>query len=176
MLRFEVPLILSSLLLLSGCVSAAPPAQAPAAPPRKCEIRQSAWCIDQGAFEITDRLAQDSVHDRVWTLRGPFRPESKLVILEPNGCRSGFAETPVLSSYEQKVVWEGRSWDRIRARLKSDGSCDLEVLIPPFDGDPMEWAFSTGLMLVKACKDEACSGESLAELKPRFEKRFREGH
>lgn len=171
-MRFLSFFFLGYLFLLSGCASAAP-TKAPAAPPQKCEIKQAVWCIEQGAFEIIDRLAQDAVHDRIWMLRGSFRPESKLVVLEPNGCRSGVSDTLVLTSYEQGIEWNGRSWDRIRTRLKSDGSCDLEVLMPAFDGDPMEWAFSTGLMLVKACADEKCTGPSLAELKPRFDKQFR---
>lgn len=167
-------LLFSYFFLTSGCVSAAPGAN-PAAPPRRCEIRQAAWCIEQGAFEIVDRLAQDAAHDRVWTIRGQFRPKSGLVILEPNGCRNGVSDTLALSSYEQGINWEGRSWDRIRARLKTDGSCDLDVLMPAFDGDQMEWAFSTGLMLVKTCTDESCAGPSLAELKPQFEAQFRRG-
>jgi hypothetical protein len=126
-------------------------------------------------FEITDRRAEDGVHDRIWTLRDSFRPESKLVILEPNGCRTGFSDALAFSGFEQGVKWQDDSWDRMRVRLKMDGSCDLEVLMPPFTGDPMEWAFSTGLMLVKACKDERCEGQSLSELKPQFEQQFREG-
>lgn len=166
--------LIGCLLCLSGCASAASTIT-PAAPPRKCEIKQAVWCIEQGAFEIIDRLAQDSLHDRIWIVRGSFRPESKLVVLEPNGCRVGVSDMLSLSHYERDIKWEGRSWDRIRARLKSDGSCDLEVLMPAFDGDPMEWAFSTGLVLLKACADVECAGQSLAELKSQFEKQFRQG-
>jgi hypothetical protein len=165
-------LVGASLLASSGCASAAP-TQGPAAPPRHCEIKQAVWCIGQEASEIIDRLVEDGIHDRVWILRGSFRPESKLVVLEPNGCRAGHSDTLSLLSYESGVNWEGRSWDRIKARLKKDGSCDLTVLMPPFDGDQMEWAFSTGLVLVKSCPDESCRGPSLSELKPKFEARFK---
>ncbi len=152
-----------------------PSTQVPAAPPRQCEIKQAVWCIQQGATEIVDRLAEDSVHDRVWTLSDSLRPESKLVVLEPNGCRAGHSDTLDLVSYESDFTWGGRSWNRLRARLKKDGTCDLEVLIPPspYDGDPMEWAFSTGLILVRSCLDDACTGPNLAELKPKFEAQFR---
>lgn len=165
-------LISGSLLSLSGCTSAAP-AQVPAAPPRQCEVKLAAWCIDQEAYEIIGRMAEDGVHDRAWILRGSFRPESKLVVLEPNGCRTGHSDTLSLLSYESGITWEGRSWERVKARLKQDGTCDLEVLMPPFDGDPMEWAFSTGLILVRSCPDEACMGPNLAELKPKFQAQFR---
>ncbi|WP_211288334.1 hypothetical protein, partial [Xanthomonas theicola] len=87
--------------------------------------------------------------------------------------QTGTSDTLVLSSYKRGIQWEGRSWDRIRARLKSDGSCDLEVLVPVFDGDQMEWAFATGLMLIRACTDEKCTGPSLSEFKPTFEEQFR---
>lgn len=160
------------LLSLSGCTSAAS-VQAPAAPPRKCEIKQAAWCIQEGATEIVDRLAEDSVHDRVWTLSDSSSPESKLMVLESNGCRAGRSDTLDLLSYESGFTWEGRSWGRMRARLKKDGTCDLDVLMPAYDGDPMEWAFSTGLILVRSCPDEACTGPNLAELKPKFEAQFR---
>lgn len=165
-------LLIGGMFYLSSCTLVAS-AQAPAAPARRCEIKQAVWCIQEGATEIVDRLAEDSVHDRVWTLSDSFRPESKLVVLESNGCRVGHSDTLDLLSYESGFIWEGRSWDRIRARLKKDGTCDLEVLMPPYDGDPMEWAFSTGLILVKPCSDEACKGPNLGGLKPKFEAQFR---
>ncbi len=168
-------LIGGSLFASSGCASATP-VQGLAAPPRQCEIKQMAWCIQEGAFEIIDRIAEDGIHDRVWILRDSFRPESKLVVLEPNGCRTGRSDALSLLSYESGVTWEGRTWERVKARLKTDGTCDLEVLMPPFDGDPMEWAFSSGLILVGSCPDEACRGPNLAQLKPKFEAQFRKGH
>lgn len=157
----------------NGCAATPPPIQAASAPPWKCELRLSSWCIAEGAYEITRQLANDGVHDRVWSMRGRFKPESKLVILEPNGCNSGFSDDLKLLKFERGVQWENRSWDRLRARLKSDGSCDLTVLLPPYDGDPLEWAFTSGLPLVRPCKDEACESAGLTELKPQFEAQFR---
>ncbi len=170
-MKYVLAAVLSWVLLLGACASHAQSAVAPASPPRHCEIQYSAWCVDQGVFEITSRLAEDSVHDRIWILRGEFVPKSRLIVLEPNGCRSGHSDKLSLVNYESEVQWEGEKWERMRARLKSDGSCDLDVLIPASDGDPMEWAFSTGLMLVKSCVDEKCSGPSLADLKPQVEGR-----
>lgn len=158
--------------VLSASPSIGSPSQ-PSAPPRKCEIRQSVWCIDREVDEITNRIAERSIYDRIWVLQDDLRPESQLVVLEPNGCRAGRSDMLDLLSYENGFTWEGRSWGRMRARLKKDGTCDLEVLMPPYDGDPMEWAFSTGLILVRSCPDDACTGPNLAELKPKFEAEFR---
>lgn len=159
----------------NGYVAASPPGGVAPAPARRCEIRSSAWCIAEGAYEISRQLASDSIHDRVWSMRGRFRPESKLVILEPNGCRSGFSNVLELSRFERDIEWQDRSWDRMLVRLKSDGSCDLTVLLPPYDGDPMEWAFADGLLLVRPCKDEVCESAGLAQLRSQFEQRYREG-
>lgn len=170
-------LLIASAICFFGnaCVAASPPVRAPSAPPLRCEIRLSTWCIAEGAYEITRQLASDGVHDRVWSMRGRFRPESKLVVLEPNGCRSGFSDAQELLRFEQDIAWQERSWDRLLVRLKSDGSCDLAVLLPPYDGDTMEWAFSEGLPMVRPCKDNACESAGLAELRPQFEKQFRAG-
>lgn len=161
-------------ILGNGSAIASPPDQAAAAPPWRCELRLSSWCIADGAYEITRQLASDGVHDRIWSMRGRFRPESKLVILEPNGCNSGFSNDLRLLKFERGVRWENRFWDRLQVRLKLDGSCDLTVLLPPYDGDPLEWAFTSGLPLVRPCKDEVCESAGLAELKPKFEAQFRE--
>lgn len=172
-MRSAASVLLFALFLLSACASAAPPTKAPAAPPRRCEIRLSAWCIAEGAYEITRQLANDSVHDRVWSMRGRFRPESNLVILEPNGCRSGFSDALELLKFERGVQWENRSWDRLQARLKSDGSCDLTVLLPPMTAIQWSGRSQMGLLLVRPCKDDACESAGLAELRPQFEKQFR---
>lgn len=128
-----------------------------AAPPIECELRLGAWCITDGAFEINRRLAQDSVHDRVWTLRGQFRPESKLVILEPNGCSGGESDIQSLVGFQHGYEWSGQKWDRAGIRLKSNGTCDLTVLFPAYSGDPLEWAMPEGFRLIRPCSDEACS-------------------
>ena len=145
-------LVASAICFLgNGCAAASPPGGVAPAPARRCEIRLSAWCIAEGAYEISRQLANDSIHDRVWSMRGRFRSESKLVIFEPNGCRSGFSNALELTRFERDIEWQDRSWNRMLVRLKSDGSCDLTVLLPPYDSDPMEWAFSDGLLLVRPC-------------------------
>ncbi len=169
-------LIASAICVLgNGCAVASPPSGSASAPPLRCEIRLSAWCIEEGAYEITRQLANDSVHDRVWSMRGRFRPASKLVILEPNGCKSGFSNALELLKFERGVQWENGSWDRMQVRLKSDGTCDLAIMLSPYDGDPMEWAFSSGLPLIRPCKDAACESAGLGQLRPQFEQRYRKG-
>ena len=162
-------------VLGSSCAGASPPSGTAAAPPMRCEIRLSAWCIAEGSYEVTRQLASDRVHDRIWSIRGKFRPDSKLVILEPNGCKSGYSDVLELSGFDRSIEWQSHSWDRLRIKLKSDGSCDLTVLLPPYDGDPMEWAFTSGLTLVRACKNDACENASFAQLKSQFEQKFRNG-
>lgn len=161
-------------LLGSGFATASPTTLAPAAPPSRCEIRLSAWCIAEGAYEINRQLANDSVHDRVWSMRGRSKPASKVIVLEPNGCKSGPSDALELLEFEQGVAWQNDSWDRIQVKLKSDGSCDLTILLPPYDGDPLEWAFSSGLPLIRPCNDEKCIGAGIGELRSQFEKRYRE--
>lgn len=164
---------------LAACASTTPeanagaPAGAMASPRLQCEFRLGAWCIAEGAYVVTRALAADRVHDRTWLLKGRFKPESELVVQEVNGCKSGYANELTFLSYESSVDVDGTSWDRLKVRLKSDGTCDLSILMSPFDGDPMEWAFSTGLTLLRGCKDEACTPLPLGDLKPQIEEQFR---
>jgi hypothetical protein len=102
----------------------------PAAPPRKCEVRQAAWCIDQGAWEITDRFIKHDKYDHAWTVRGFFRPKAPLVVLEPSGCRDGFSDSLSAIRFDLRYAWDGKTWNRMVVRLRHDGSCDLDVLIP----------------------------------------------
>lgn len=164
---------------LAACASttpeanAAPPAGPPGSPPLRCEFRPGAWCIAEGAYIVNRTLAADRVHDRIWSLKGRFKPESELVVQEVNGCKSGYADELSLQSYEGSVDVDGTRWDRLKVRLKSDGTCDLSILLSPFDGDPMEWAFSTGLGLLRGCKDETCTPLPLSNLKSQIEEKFR---
>lgn len=52
----------------------------------------------------------------------------------------------------------------------------LEVVIPSFDGDPMERAVSTCLALIRACRDEESTPISFGDLKPQIESKFKGGH
>lgn len=174
LMKLLLPIASAICILANGCAAASPPTGRSAAPSVRCELRLSAWCIEEGAYEITRQLADDSIHDRFWLLRGRFRPESKLVILEPNGCRTGFSDALKLLKFEHGVHWKSRSWDRLQARLKSDGTCDLTILLSPYDGDQMEWAFTEGVSLVRPCKDDVCAGAGLVQLKAQFEQKFRE--
>ncbi len=155
-----------ALTLQSGAASASPPTQGTAAPTRKCELRLSSWCIADGASIITRRLADDGVHDRTWSLEGRFRPESKLFVLEPNGCKTGYADELKLLHLEGGVAWNGRTMNKATVRIKSDGSCDLQILFAPSSGDPMEWALSSGLALIWGCRDQACTPFPMSDIRP----------
>lgn len=172
-MRTFLPITRAALAFAAITASATPPAGTNAAPPARCEIRLSAWCIAEGAHEVTRQLADDRIHDRVWTLRGRFRPESTVVIFEPNGCKAGYSDVTELKAVDPGVEWRGRAWHRLHVALKSDGTCTLSILLPPDEGDSMEWAFTSGLPLVRACKDDACEGEGLGQLKSRLAVHFR---
>lgn len=149
-----------------GCSKAQEPQQMVAsAPISKCELRFSAWCITEGAYEISRVLASDGVHDRIWVLRGRFRPDSKLVIFEPNGCNTGYSDQVALLGVDKSLRWQDHEWDRINVRLKHDATCDLQILVPIATNDQMEWGYSEGLPLVRACTKQECPAQSLGDLK-----------
>lgn len=128
----------------------------PSAPSRECDIRLPVWCILQGVDKIELVNEADSSHSDYWILRGSFEPKSQMVILEPSGCRDGLSDTLKPLGFDSGIYWHRKIWDRITVKLKKDGSCNLELLVPPFSNDPMEWAYSNGLMLIRACQDTAC--------------------
>lgn len=165
-----------AVLVFTACISGAVSfsTSAYAAPSIECELRLGAWCITDGAYEINRRLARDSVHDRVWVLRGQFRPESKLVILEPNGCGGGESDSQSLVGFQHGYEWGGRNWDRTQLRLKSNGTCDLTVLFPAYSADPMEWAMPQGFRLIRPCSDAACSHGDLTAISDQILVRHKE--
>jgi hypothetical protein len=166
--------VFSTLLFLGiGDVAAAQETEGPAAPPRLCEVRQTAWCIGQGALEITDRLIKHDKYDHAWFIRGFFQPKAPLVVLEPTGCRSGFSDSLSAIQFDRNYAWDGRTWNRIVARLRNDGSCDLEVLIPKPEDDPSAEAFFSGLVLLRNCPSETCDGKSFNALASRWDADYR---
>jgi hypothetical protein len=156
----------SGLMLFCAMVAANPVVPAKqlsrpvSAPPRKCEIRHEAWCIYQDGSEITDlqKVTNENPNEHIWTMRDVYHPQSVLVIFEPDGCRNGLADTVDALGFDKDVKWQGKAWDQMRVRLKVDGSCDLRLLVPLFDKNPLEWAFSVGRTLIAACGDEKCTG------------------
>lgn len=165
----------SSLVIACGsCNVICSPVSAPPAPPRKCELTLGAWCITEGAFEINRQLAQDSLNYRIWTLRGFFRPESILVVIEPYGCRQGPSDISSLVDFQHGHKWHQRVWDRAQVRLKNDGTCNLNILFPPKSDDPMEWAFPNGFSLIRACHNGTCS-DSLTKVFDEIRQRHDKG-
>lgn len=147
------------------------------APPRQCEIRQKAWCIYQEGAEITDlqKTHNDHPGEHVWMIRDVYHPQSAIVVFEPEGCRRGFSDRVSAQRFDEGIQWHGRDWDQMRVRLRADGTCDLRLLVPVFDGSLLEWAFSVGRTLIAACPDEACTAivPTPADVTDEYERRFR---
>lgn len=147
---------------------------APAAPPARCEIAMATWCIREGAYEIVSRFSKLKAYRRAWIVRGFFKPAAPLMVLEPYGCREGLSDVSEALDFDHNFKWDGRTWNRIRVRLKRDNSCNLEVLVPTFSEDPTGEAFFGGLALVQGCTTTAtCDGPSLGTLRGTFEKVWR---
>lgn len=142
-------------------------------PPRKCEMRQPVWCIYQGAWEITDRLVERQKYDRVWVVRGFSRPKAPLVVMEPNGCREGLSDSVKATRFDSKFEWEAKIWNLMTIRLKSDGSCDLDILIPKAQSDPTGEAYFSGLPLIHPCATSSCEGPGIYELASRWDAEYR---
>ena len=132
---------------------------APAAPIRVCEIRQKAWCMYQEDSEITDQPVTErrDAGNHIWSMRSMYHPDDVIMIIEPDGCRNNFANEVRSLGFDENVKWHGRTWDGMRIRLRTDGSCDLQLLVSPYDGNPLEWAFSVGRLLIAACPDDKCT-------------------
>ena len=180
-MKFPVPrLLLSAFLQLTiGCsvcgIATSAELQRPAAPPRKCEVRQAVWCIYQGAWEITDRLVEHQKYDRVWIVRGFFQPRAPLVVMEPNGCREGLADSATAIRFDSQFVWEGKSWNKMTVQVKKDGTCDLDILLPKAQSDPTGEAYFSGLPLLHTCATSTCEGSGLYELAARWDTEYRSG-
>ncbi|HOY23165.1 MAG TPA: hypothetical protein PK002_08415 [Cellvibrio sp.] len=144
------------LLLVSSCVVAAPE--------RLCEIRQSAWCLLEGAEKIIDEKTEtDSKYASVWYVSGPLDQNHGFYVLEPNGCRKGLSDSLNLVNYNDQVEWRNQQWRKIIFRLKNDESCDLEVLLPSAEIDKLGEAFSHTFLLIKSCNSNACGGYVVGE-------------
>ena len=134
---------------------------APHAPPTFCEIRQSAWCILYSDVSYKDAPSKKEGYASHWIVKGGTWKDNPLVINEPKGCRNGKSDTVDLIGSEEEVKSEGRTWTKIRVRIKKDKSCDLEFLYPPAGSDPQEGAFLAAMTIVKACGDQNCSSPPL---------------
>lgn len=150
-----------ALLLWPMLLHSAGEKAAPSAPSRTCEIRHATWCILVGPMSITDEFQLTGPFRSAWTIRGKLTPNLPLVVLEPHGCRRGYADVPELLGYEPAFRWKGKTLSRIRVRLKLDKSCDLELLFPRLEDDPMPEAFSSGIASIQSCTNATCHGENL---------------
>jgi hypothetical protein len=127
-------------------------------PPRRCEIRQKAWCIYFSDAAIQDQPATSTGYISTWTVRGSYWRDYPLVIQEPRGCREGLSDTIELRKFDKRFHWQGQGWIRTVVRLMTNGQCDLVLLSPTLTRDPAGSAFFAGLALIQACTTDTCEG------------------
>lgn len=180
MIRNSAKLAVLISLVLQGCnadgLSTKQSATSISSPPPECQMRQRAWCVHREGLEISWKALPNSQEEfaYAWSLRDPHYPNSPLIVFEPQGCREALADTVKAVGFEEGVTWEDKKWDQMRVRLRSDGSCDLKLLVPLNKNDPLEWAFSVGRVLIAACKDDACTpnaptpADATDQYRPRF--------
>lgn len=160
-------------LLALGCLAWRPAlaeATATDAPQQRCVRSHGAWCVLQGAAETHLSTGSSSSSYR---LSDPSHPASALIVVAPVACMRGYADQISLRSFEHGIAFQDEPWEEVVVDLRADGSCGLRILLPPSGSSPTEWAFSTGLQLIRACKSESCLGPSMGELKPFFATRYR---
>lgn len=144
---------------VSACVAQQP---SPRSAPTVCEVKQAAWCLLLSDARIESvPLESDDFHS-AWFVRGERWAALPAVILEPSGCREGYADTVELRRFEAEFDWEGQTWNRVEVRLKSNGACDLSLLSPTVARDPVGSAFMATMTLVRACYTSDCSGPVVA--------------
>lgn len=157
--------------LLFGCLPLHALAQAsPSSPPLHCVNKHGAWCVLDGARE--QPLASVSGM-AAFKLSDPSQSDASLIVISPVGCDRVRADQLAFLSFEHGLKQYGQEWERVGVRLRNDGTCDLQILLPQFSSNPFEWAFSSGLQLIRACKSDTCEGAPVGLLKPAFELRYR---
>jgi hypothetical protein len=154
-----------------GCLPIHVLAQAsPSSPPLHCISEHGAWCVLDGAGEQPLATASGV---SAFKLSDPSQSDASLIVISPVGCDRVRADQLAFLSFEHGLKRYGQEWEGISVRLRNDGTCDLQILLPQFSSNPFEWAFSSGLQLIRACKSDVCEGAPLGVLKPAFELRYR---
>lgn len=142
----------------------------PASPPLNCVAEHGAWCVLDGVSE--KRLVSTS-GTSAFRLSDPSQSDAALIVISPATCGRVRADRLSLLSFDHGQRLYGQDWEKIGVRLRGDGRCDIQVLLPEFSSNPFEWAFSTGLQLIRACESDGCDGRPVGVLKPAFELRYR---
>lgn len=80
----------------------------------------------------------------------------------------GLSDTVSVLGFDEGVEWGQEYWNRIRVRLKHDGSCDLDLLVPYLSDDESGEAFFGGLALIQLMPTvgQACRLQSAAYNEP----------
>lgn len=131
------------------------------APPLRCEITYSSWCILEGASEIVSKLSSDPVIRREWQLKGFDKSAPPLIVLEPPGCRKGNSSVPRLLDVKRNQNWNGQIRDVATVQLKSDGSCSISLIIPTIKQDPSRDALMN-IALLQGCNKDGCASDQLS--------------
>lgn len=142
----------------------------PAAPPQHCVTNHGTWCVLEGPRE--EPLSAESGFSAA-KLSNPWQPEAALIVLSPTSCSHLRADQLSVLSFEHAQHVYGQDWERLGVRLRADGQCDVQILLPEYSSNPTEWAFSTGLGLLRTCRSEPCTGPLFADLQPAFATRYR---
>jgi hypothetical protein len=154
-------------LLINSSAGAAEPTDqnTPSLFSPKCEIRQSTWCVMSEFQTITDQPANSKHFRNNWYVHGALDPRHPLVIREPKGCREGTSDVVELVRFDSTYRWRRKTWSRMVIRLKSNDSCNLELLFANYSAGGLREDFYSGLNL-RACTDALCSGPSILEKLP----------
>lgn len=155
-------LVLAATICVMACQPHAVLSSALEAPPRVCEIRQPAWCIYRSNITIQHAPSFNSSQS-IWTIWGSYWREDPVIILEPRGCRVGVSDVVELVDADDGYEWDGRIWNSIKVRLRSDGACDLNLLSPSVPEDKSRTAFSAKLTLIQACQTDGCDGPTVGQ-------------
>jgi hypothetical protein len=128
--------------------------------PSVCVFQQRAWCIQNSNVSI-EPGETDFENKGTWIVSGSYWRDLPAVIASPPMCRELPADTVELLEAGQSINWSGRNWQITRVRLRRDGQCDIDLLVPTLADDPRGTAFSRSLGDLRPCRDHTCSGATL---------------
>jgi hypothetical protein len=142
----------------------------PAAPPQHCVSNHGAWCVLEGASEASLAAEPGFTASQ---LSNPWEAEAAMIVIAPASCSHLQADQLSVLSFEHAQHAYDHDWERLGVRLRADGKCDVKILLPEYSSNPMEWAFSSGLALLRTCRSTPCAGPLMSDLQPAFATRYR---
>lgn len=151
------PLVLLYATFLSFNLFASPNEPLP-----QCAITRGAWCILKGPYQIEySPVRNEPIYS--WTISEKYWRSEAGVILEGQGCKDGAADTLELIDSSSLFSWEGQTWKAATLRLKKNGQCDLQFLVPTSERAPLGMAASVISTHVAVClRKLKCEGNIVA--------------